>query len=113
MLLRSSESRNLTLADLYKFLSEIRENAERALQEHDRSFRNFGCHLCLYARGQNGISLTTRKVATLNDTGDIQPDSVAVGYIQMGENEYAKWLPPSIRRIWLTQFQGAPYFVST
>ncbi|CAF0818808.1 unnamed protein product [Rotaria sp. Silwood1] len=47
-----------TLASLYKFMSEVRANAEKKLGQHDSKFANFGCHLCLYVCGQSGMTVT-------------------------------------------------------
>lgn len=101
------------LASLYQFMSNTRVSMERALSQVDRSFANFGCHLCLYVRDQMDTLTTCRPDQVLTANGTISVDQNIVGYIQMDENQYAQWLPGNLRRKWLDEFSRAEHFVRT
>ncbi|CAF2400401.1 unnamed protein product [Rotaria sp. Silwood2] len=103
----------MTLASLYKFMSEIRSNAEKELGRRDRKFANFGCHLCLYVCGQLGTSVTCRQGQVFTENGELDTDSDIAGYIQMDESQYVQWLPRNLRQKWLNEFGRVKHFVET
>jgi hypothetical protein len=102
-----------TLASLYTFMSNVRVAAEKALSRLDRNFSNFGCHLCLYVRGQEGTTVTCRQDRVLLPDGTIHDNPNIVGYIQLDESQYVQWLPHDLRKPWLNAFASAEHFVQT
>jgi len=105
-------SKRSNLASLYDFMNNIRIQMEQHLRQSDKSFENFGCHQCLFVRGQLDTELTQRdcQVFSANSRWERQP---IVGYIQMEELQYYKWLPVNLRDYWLMAFDGAEHFVRT
>jgi hypothetical protein len=103
-----------TLGSLYKFMSKVRSDAEEALRKCDSSFARFGCHLCLYVRGQSDTTFVTcRQGQVLSENGQLNENPNIVGYIQMDESQYVEWLPPRSRDVWLNEFRRAEHFVRT
>jgi hypothetical protein len=102
-----------TLVTLYTFMSKVRSDIERELTRRDRSFSNFGCHLCLYVCGQSGTTVTRRQDQIFAEDGKLNMNSNIVGYIQMDESQYVQWLPKNLRAEWLTAFRSADHFVRT
>ena len=60
-----------TLASLYTFLSDVHSNADRELGLRERSFSNFGCHLCLYVSGQSDTNVTCREGEIFTEDGEL------------------------------------------
>jgi len=102
-----------TLASLYTFMSKVRSDADRELGRRDSKFSNFGCHLCLYVRGQSGTTVTCRQDQVLTENGRLTDNPNIVGYIQMDESQYVQWLPQNLRKVWLDAFNRADHFVRT
>ena len=102
-----------TLVSLYKFMSEVRIDAEKELSRQDKNYSNFGCHLCLYVRGQSGTNVTCRKGHILTENGSLQENPNFVGYIQMDAFEYVQWLPRQLKEVWLDAFKQIEHFVRT
>lgn len=109
----ASDPQNTNLYSLYEFLSSVSINAEAMLSSKDSSFKNFGCHLCLYVSGRSDIKVTCRPGTVFTQNGQSPEDSNLVGYIQMEEVQYAQWLPRNLRKTWLEQFTSVNHFVST
>ena len=109
----AQSSKTPTLASLYSFLSKVRSDAEKELAQYDQKFANFGCHLCLYVRGQQSTTVTSRQGQILTENGELNENSNIVGYIQMDESQYVQCLPCNLRRQWLEQFKAAEHFVRT
>jgi hypothetical protein len=102
-----------TLASLYNSMSRVRSDIDRELGQRDRKFSNFGCHLCLYVRGQSGTTVTCRQGQVLTEDGKLIDEPNIVGYIQMDESQYVQWLPRNLRQIWLAAFIRTEHFVRT
>lgn len=102
-----------TLDSLYTFMSKVRSDLDQELGRCDKNFSNFGCHLCLYVRGQSGTSVTERSGTVLMEDGKSNKNSNIVGYIQMDESQYIQWLPRNLRQVWLGAFSRADHFVQT
>jgi hypothetical protein len=102
-----------TLASLYTFMSKVRVDAEKELGRQDRNFSNFGCHLCLYVRGQSGTNVTCRRGQILTEDGSLKENLNIVGYIQMDASQYVQWLPRKIKQVWLDAFKQVEHFVRT
>ena len=103
-----------TLANLYEFMSIAYLNIERELRRYTRNMNaEYDCHLCLFVRGQRGTNLTCREEQIISKNGRIETQTNLVGYIQMDENEYVRWLPQDLKQIWLDAFNQTEFFVGT
>jgi hypothetical protein len=102
-----------TLASLYTFMSQVRSNMSNELGRRNREFSNFGCHLCLYVRGQSGTTVTCRPGQIFTEAGTLGTNANIVGYIQMDESQYVQLLPRALQQVWLNAFSGTEHFVRT
>lgn len=113
VIFQGSGNQVASLSSLYDFLSTVRQTADGALGKLDSSFRNFGCHLCLYVSGLAGTNVTRRSIQIFRPDGTKEMNSNVVGYIQMDEGQYLEWIPSTLREIWRRDFGGAEHFVET
>jgi hypothetical protein len=90
-------------------------SARKKLSFINPLFENFGVHLCLYVSGKkkNKTYLTQRSDRVLINNSDPIKLVRLVGYIQMDEQLYLRWLPAHFHRIWLNQFQNRQHLVVT
>jgi len=106
---------NIELKVLYNFMNNFYLTARKKLSIINPLYENFGVHLCLYVSGKKKINshLIQRLDRVLvNDINPIKSVRI-VGYIQMDEQLYLRWLPAIFHRIWLNQFQNSQHLVLT
>ena len=111
---------NNNLQVLYHFMNDFYFSARKKLSSINPAFENFGVHLCLYvsSNGKKGKSpkhrLTERsdRVFSNNESEPIQLARL-VGYIQMDEQLYLRWLPAHLNRVWLNEFENQQHLVLT
>lgn len=100
---------------LYSFMNDFYLSARNKLVKVNRLFDNFGAHLCLYVSGrqEGNCQFIERLDRVLID--DSNPVTLVnlVGYIQMDEELYLRWLPAKFKRIWLNRFQSRAHLVLT
>ena len=113
VVLTRSPTAPCSLASLYQFMSQMRTTAERELRRLDRQFDNFGCHLCLYVSAHSGTNVTRRSDRILTADPTMNQTENAVGYIQLDECQYSRWLPLNLRDTWFNEFSTAEHYVST
>lgn len=106
VVLRSNVSGDISLFDLYSFLTSVENNIQG-------KFKNYGCHFCLHTAAEQSVMVTMRAMGVFQDNQTDEEQVNAVGYIQMGEEEYFLCLPENIRSIWITQFQETSHTVDT
>lgn len=110
-----AKTTHIDLEVLYSFMNDFYLSARNKLMKINQLFDNFGVHLCLFASGQKEGhgQLIERSDRVLMD--DANPVKLAnlVGYIQMDEELYLRWLPAKFHRIWLNRFQNRPHLVLT
>jgi hypothetical protein len=78
-------------------------------------FENFGAHLCLYVSGKkktNSRLIQRADRVLVNDINPIKSIRI-VGYVQMDEQLYLRWLPAIFHPIWLNQFRNNQHLVLT
>jgi hypothetical protein len=102
-----------TLADLYKFMSQVHSDIQEELSRRNGSMTTFDCHLCLYVRGQSGTTVTSRQGQISTEDGQFTTNDNIVGYIHIDENQYLQWLPQQLTQTWFNAFRQAEYFVGT
>jgi len=104
---------SLTLRMLYNFLSKTVEQVEQRLSAINKQYQNFGSHLCLFVNGQEYTwNLTYQIYHCLTEMVQLSPISI-VGYIQMDEQQYFRWLPYEFKPVWLTHFEHFEHIVLT
>jgi hypothetical protein len=110
-----SQSATNDLEVLYKFMDNFYLSARKKLSLINPLFENFGVHLCLYVSGKKKSKsyLTQRSDRVLINDSDPIKFVRLVGYIQMDEQLYLRWLPSNFHRIWLNQFQNRQHLVVT
>ncbi|CAF2405758.1 unnamed protein product [Rotaria sp. Silwood2] len=110
-----TENANIDLKILYYFMNNFYLSARKKLSVINSLYENFGVHLCLHVRGrkQNKLHLVQRFDRILvNDSDPIRLVRI-VGYIQMDEQLYLRWLPTIFHQIWLNEFQNNQHLVQT
>jgi hypothetical protein len=78
-------------------------------------FENFGAHLCLHVSGQKKIKsclVERSNRALVNDINRTISVRI-VGYIQMDEQLYLRWLPHFFHLTWLNEFGQNQHLVHT
>ncbi|CAF0872769.1 unnamed protein product [Adineta steineri] len=110
---RSPPNPNTSLADLYHFMEQIYFAMKKELREQEQKRKTFGCHLCLYVRGQSGTAVTCREGKILSEDGQITINQNLVGYIQVSESQYLRWLPYGARETWFNAFHESEHLVET
>ncbi|CAF1185647.1 unnamed protein product [Rotaria sordida] len=106
---------NIDLKILYYFMNNFYLLVRKKLSLINSLYENFGVHLCLYVRGRkkNQTHLCERYDRILiNDSNQIKLVRI-VGYIQMDEQLYLRWLPTIFHQIWLNEFQKSQHLVQT
>ncbi len=106
---------NIDLKVLYKFLNNFYLTARKKLAEINPLFENFGAHLCLYVSGKkktNSRLIQRADRVLVNDINPIKSIRI-VGYVQMDEQLYLRWLPTIFHPIWLNQFRNNQHLVLT
>lgn len=106
---------NVHLKFLYHFMNNFYLSARKKLSLKNSLYQNFGAHLCLNVSGikNNNSHLVERFDRVLVD--DIKPIRLEriVGYVQMDEQLYLRWLPASFQPIWLNEFKKSRHIVLT
>ncbi|CAF4336911.1 unnamed protein product [Adineta steineri] len=110
---RSPPNPNTSLADLYDFMEQIYSAMKNDLCEQEQNRKTFGCHLCLYVCGQLGTAVTCREGKILSEDGQITINQNLVGYIQVSESQYLRWLPYGARETWFNAFRESEHLVET
>jgi hypothetical protein len=74
-------------------------------------FKNFGAHLCIYVSGKTYLTQRSDRIFH----NEFEPIKLVrlVGYIQMDEQLYLRWLPAKFHRMWLNEFQNRQHLVIT
>jgi hypothetical protein len=107
---------NIDLKVLYNFMNNFYLSARKKLSLINPLFENFGVHLCLYVSGEkkkkNSQLIQRSDRILINDINPIKSVRI-VGYIQMDEQLYLRWLPSIFHQIWLNQFQNNQHLVLT
>ncbi|UJR38854.1 hypothetical protein I4U23_031518 [Adineta vaga] len=102
------------LRSLYNFMLDVNEKMEKDLSQKDQSFKNFGCHFCLFVSARSQESTTIRQCDVLNETGEGVKTQELVGYIQMDDQQYYRLLPnENYRRLWFDGFKRHDFLVIT
>ncbi|CAF0957050.1 unnamed protein product [Adineta steineri] len=104
---------NTSLADLYHFMTQTHSNTDKELPQWELNETTFDCHLCLYVRGQSGTAVTCREGKILSEDGQITINQNLVGYIQVSESQYLRWLPYGARETWFNAFRESEHLVET
>lgn len=107
---------NIELKVLYNFMNNFYLSARKNLALVNPLYENFGVHLCLYVSGkkkQMNTQLTQRNDQVLvNDIIPIKLERI-VGYVQLDEELYLRWLPRIFHGTWLNQFKNKQHIVVT
>ncbi|CAF1089256.1 unnamed protein product [Adineta steineri] len=99
---------------LYDFMVNVKEQMEKDLLSKDKSFRNFGCHFCLFVSAENQANTTPRASKGLNETGTDVKTAELVGFIQMDDQQYYQLLPDeNHRQTRLNDFKRHDFIVTT
>ena len=108
-----AKTRYTDLKTLYNFMVDFYRRAMKRLSSINRRYTNFGAHLCLFVRGnKHDCGLTQRDGRVLLDGHRTKPVRL-VGYVQMDEQLYLRWLPSIYHDIWLNEFKTFPHLVLT
>lgn len=110
-----AKNTQINLRNLYFFMNNFYLTVRKKLSLINRSYENFGAHLCLYVSGKSQISsqvIQRSDRILVNDINLIKTVRL-VGYIQIDEQLYLRWLPNKFQLTWLEQFQSSQHFVST
>jgi hypothetical protein len=110
-----AKNTNIELKVLYNFMNNFYLSARKKLSLINPLFENFGVHLCLYVKGKkkkNSI-LTERSDGVLVTHRNPIKSIPIVGYIQMDEQLYLRWLPAIFHPVWLNEFQKTQHLVIT
>ena len=89
--------------------------AKRTLSAVDRQYHNLGAHLCLHVSGnkkKKSRLVERSRRAFVHDTEEIEVVRL-VGYIQMDEELYLRWLPAAQQATWLDEFAKSSHLVLT
>ncbi|CAF3863325.1 unnamed protein product [Adineta steineri] len=99
---------------LYKFMVDVKEQMEKDLLSKDKSFRNFGCHFCLFVSAENQAHTIPRACKVLNETGTDVKTTELVGYIQMDDQQYYRLVPnENHRQTWFNDCKRHDFIVTT
>lgn len=110
-----AKTNDIDLRILYSFMNDFYLSARNKLVKVNRLFDNFGAHLCLYVSGRNegnGQLIERLDRALIDDYNPVKLVNL-VGYIQMDEELYLRWLPAKFQRIWLKRFANRAHLVLT
>ncbi|CAF5201395.1 unnamed protein product, partial [Rotaria magnacalcarata] len=111
-----AKNTNIDLKVLYNFMHNFYLSARQRLSLFNPLYENFGVHICLHVSGtkKNKAHLIERADRVLiNDVHHPIKLVHIVGYIQMDEQLYLRWLPAIFHRIWLNEFQKIQHLVVT
>jgi hypothetical protein len=100
---------------LYDFMNHFYSSARKKLSLINPLYENFGAHLCLFVKGKKkkNSNLTERVDRVLvNHINPIELIRI-VGYVQMDEQLYLRWLPIVFHQTWLNEFQQHQHLVLT
>jgi hypothetical protein len=106
---------NMDLKVLYNFMNNFYLLARKKLSLINPSYENFGVHLCLHVsakKNKNSHLIERSDRVLINNINPIKVMRI-VGYIQMDEQLYLRWLPSIFHRIWLNEFQKSQHLVLT
>ncbi|CAF2906378.1 unnamed protein product [Rotaria sp. Silwood2] len=102
------------LRSLYDFMLSVNERMENDLSKKNQSFKNFGCHFCLFVSDNSQENTTVRQCNVLNETGKAVTTHGLVGYIQMDDQQYYRLLPDEQhRQKWFKEFEEHEFLVIT
>jgi hypothetical protein len=106
---------NVDLRVLYNFMEKFYITARKKLSAVNSLYENFGVHICLHVGGtkKKHEHLVERPDRILFNTVQRIKVEPIVGYIQMDEQLYLRWLPASFHRTWLQEFRGSQHLVLT
>ena len=110
-----AKTTHIDLEVLYYFMNDFYLSARNKLAKINPLFNNFGVHLCLYASGQkegHGQLVERSDRVLMNDANPVKLVSL-VGYIQMDEELFLRWLPAKFHRVWLNRFRNRLHLVLT
>ena len=110
-----AKTKDIDLQILYSFMNDFYLSARSKLVKVNRLFDNFGAHLCLYVSGRNEgncHSIERLDRVLIDDSNPVKLVNI-VGYIQLDEELYLRWLPVKFQRIWLNRFQSRAHLVLT
>ncbi|UJR21365.1 hypothetical protein I4U23_024457 [Adineta vaga] len=110
-----TKKKNIELKTLYSFMENFYFSARKKLSTIHPLFDNFGAHLCLYVTGKKNknVNVVERTDRILfNNIQQIKSERI-VGYIQMDEQLFLRWLHPIYHQTWLNEFKKSQHFVST
>ncbi|CAF1029409.1 unnamed protein product [Didymodactylos carnosus] len=108
-----SKTTKPSLHHFYSFLSKMYEQAESQLKCWNNQYEQFGCHLCLFVSGQKQSAKVTEQIYHgFHQNGELRCVQI-VGYLQMEETQYFRWLPDTLKSFWLTEFEKFDHFVKT
>lgn len=111
-----AKTTDLDLKALYHFMNNFYLSARKKLSLFNYLYENFGAHLCLHVSGtkMNKSYLIERSDRILvNDIHHPIKLARLVGYMQMDEQLYLRWLPTNLQPIWLHEFQKNQHIVVT
>ncbi|CAF0938123.1 unnamed protein product [Adineta steineri] len=107
---------DINLKYLYFFMNNFYSLAQKKLSLINPLFENFGAHLCLYVsekkKANSNLTERTDKILINTMNNPIKLTRI-VGYIQMDEQLYLRWLPPVFHHIWLKEFKKNQHLVVT
>ncbi|CAF1145259.1 unnamed protein product [Adineta steineri] len=93
---------------------DVKEQMEKDLLSKDKSFRNFGCHFCLFVSAENQAHTIPRACKVLNETGTDVKTTELVGYIQMDDQQYYRLVPnENHRQTWFNDCKRHDFIVTT
>lgn len=110
-----AKTRRLDLGSLYHFMNHFHLSATKMLSSINPQYRNFGAHLCLHVTGgkKSRPALVERADrALICDSNPIKLVRL-VGYVQIDEQLYLRWLPNNFHSVWLNEFQQTRHLVLT
>lgn len=111
-----AKNTQINLRNLYFFMNNFYLTVRKKLALISPSYENFGAHLCLYVSGKSQISSQviqrSDRILVNNNQNPIRTVRL-VGYVQIDEQLYLRWLPNKFQLIWLEQFQSSQHCVST
>ncbi|CAF0876087.1 unnamed protein product [Adineta ricciae] len=100
---------------LYNFMENFYFSARKKLSAINPLYENFGAHLCLHVGGKKkkNVHVVERTDRVLFNTIERIKTERIVGYVQMEEQLYLRWLPEIFHRTWLHEFRNNQHFVRT
>ena len=110
-----TKNAQVDLKVLYHFMNHFYLSAKRKLSAVDRQYHNLGAHLCMHVSGnkkKKSRLVERSRRAFIHTTEQIEVVRL-VGYVQMDEQLYLRWLPAAYQSIWLDEFAKSSHLVLT